>query len=691
MAKFVVNNAELKCSCGTASSNLKVGGEHKWIIENQNTANISDHIPMKNICPFGNCTNPANPAVAAALGAPQPCVPVTPNKWSPGAKEFYIDKEQVLDDVSTCQCVYGGVISVADAGQGSWFIDNILPSGGTSGSASQAEEQQTIQQEKENSQPETAESKETKAEKSNSQSQTSAAKKTIEKSNSVTEAETAAAVTTGAVTVTTAAIDEIAHNSMNCTECIDLAVCYTNANRVAKGKEVGSDIEPRTINYDLKAPEPKVKERIIGVISSDNDKKAEKLEISVPKRTWPSDCPLKGARIIVNKPDGETDELNLGTGEKYSYPVPSSECNLLGNTFTWIDFLKKYLLIESEASNYNFMVKTCDETDTFAVVKAYPDASWKGGFDFEYKGGESNDKLKDVYKGDAPASDGWCITPPTLEIKRNSKTFMLEAQNADIFPGIQLFLSQVLPLLKLSNRYIKGEVNYPKFTVSGSGTLHESSNNSDIISNYNLGLDFNPLFGGELTVDIFTVVCDLTGHPYLVHLRDLANKGVDKFGVKARATVELILKVEGSLGGTFAYNTEKENDSKVKGEVKITATGKADGEVKAFIVQANIGIMCEAETAAGAELEAKLSEDKKPQVYGQLYFNGLIIKVMAYLNYAIDVNDSNGLPVKSKPKGKLGSFITKKNSKKTEYSINLLDKKKWPEEAKLLPLYLFNG
>ena len=141
MAKFVVNNAELKCSCGTASSKLKVGGEHNWIIENQNAANIGDHIPIKNICPFGNCTNTANPAVAAALGAPQPCIPVTPNKWSPGAKEFYIDKEQVLDDVSTCQCIYGGVISVADAGQESWFIDNILPSG----SASESNEEKTQQ------------------------------------------------------------------------------------------------------------------------------------------------------------------------------------------------------------------------------------------------------------------------------------------------------------------------------------------------------------------------------------------------------------------------------------------------------------------------------------------------------------------------------------------------------------------
>jgi Domain of unknown function (DUF4280) len=78
MALQVCNGAMLKCSMGVAPSTLVVLPIHRVMSSSQPAANIKDHIPMVNIMPFGMCTSPTNPAVVAAMGAPVPCVPVTP-------------------------------------------------------------------------------------------------------------------------------------------------------------------------------------------------------------------------------------------------------------------------------------------------------------------------------------------------------------------------------------------------------------------------------------------------------------------------------------------------------------------------------------------------------------------------------------------------------------------------------------
>jgi hypothetical protein len=91
-------------------------------------ANIMDHIPIMNIPPFGMCTCPANPVVAAATAAalgvltPMPCVPATPAPWVPGAVTVLLDMAPALDNVSKLMCVYGGVIQFSTPGQ---FTHNI--------------------------------------------------------------------------------------------------------------------------------------------------------------------------------------------------------------------------------------------------------------------------------------------------------------------------------------------------------------------------------------------------------------------------------------------------------------------------------------------------------------------------------------------------------------------------------------
>lgn len=74
---------------------------------------------MDNVCTtFGMCSNPANPAVAAAtaaaLGVPTPsaCMPVIPAPWVPGCPTVLVCGKPMLDNSSKLMCAYGGVISV---------------------------------------------------------------------------------------------------------------------------------------------------------------------------------------------------------------------------------------------------------------------------------------------------------------------------------------------------------------------------------------------------------------------------------------------------------------------------------------------------------------------------------------------------------------------------------------------------
>jgi hypothetical protein len=86
-------------------------------------ANIMDNKPMVNIPPFGMCMSLANPTVAAATAAalgvltPMPCVPVIPAPWAPGSAKVMLGNMPALNNTSTCNCAYGGVIQITVAGQ----------------------------------------------------------------------------------------------------------------------------------------------------------------------------------------------------------------------------------------------------------------------------------------------------------------------------------------------------------------------------------------------------------------------------------------------------------------------------------------------------------------------------------------------------------------------------------------------
>jgi hypothetical protein len=123
MPMQVVNTAQTMCSFGMAPSILTVLPVNMVFSGNQPAANIMDNKPMVNIAPFGMCTCPANPTVAAATAAalgvltPMPCVPVTPAPWAPGSPTVLIANMPALNNTSKLMCTWGGVIQIVSPGQ----------------------------------------------------------------------------------------------------------------------------------------------------------------------------------------------------------------------------------------------------------------------------------------------------------------------------------------------------------------------------------------------------------------------------------------------------------------------------------------------------------------------------------------------------------------------------------------------
>ena len=122
MPKLVVHGATLRCSQGATSSNLTVLPPIGADVQEMPTGTIQDHVPMVNVAPFGMCQTTANPQVAAATAAamgmltPQPCVPVLPSPWSPGASVVTIQGIKALSDNSKCTCAWTGSIEITNPG-----------------------------------------------------------------------------------------------------------------------------------------------------------------------------------------------------------------------------------------------------------------------------------------------------------------------------------------------------------------------------------------------------------------------------------------------------------------------------------------------------------------------------------------------------------------------------------------------
>ena len=122
MAMHVCTGAMMKCAMGAAPATFSA--TPKMVMTGtQPAGNIMDFVPMLNIPPFGTCMSMANPMVAAATAAalgvltPMPCIPMTVAPWAPGAPTVLVAGMPALNNTSTLNCMWAGVITFAAPGQ----------------------------------------------------------------------------------------------------------------------------------------------------------------------------------------------------------------------------------------------------------------------------------------------------------------------------------------------------------------------------------------------------------------------------------------------------------------------------------------------------------------------------------------------------------------------------------------------
>lgn len=113
----------LSCSFGAAPSSFQSLPVPRVLISGRPAGILTDMAPMVNIPPFGMCSSPSNPTVAAATAAalgvltPMPCIPVPAGPWLNPVPKVLIGGQPALSDDSKLTCAWGGQISVQFSGQ----------------------------------------------------------------------------------------------------------------------------------------------------------------------------------------------------------------------------------------------------------------------------------------------------------------------------------------------------------------------------------------------------------------------------------------------------------------------------------------------------------------------------------------------------------------------------------------------
>lgn len=113
----------LKCPFGSAPAPFSALPTPRVTLSGMPAGVMTDMAPIANIPPFGMCSSPANPAVAAATAAalgtltPMPCVPAPAGTWVGSSVDVMIGGTPAITNNSKLMCAWGGEVAPQFAGQ----------------------------------------------------------------------------------------------------------------------------------------------------------------------------------------------------------------------------------------------------------------------------------------------------------------------------------------------------------------------------------------------------------------------------------------------------------------------------------------------------------------------------------------------------------------------------------------------
>lgn len=243
------------------------------------------------------------------------------------------------------------------------------------------------------------------------------------------------------------------------------------------------------------------------------------------------------------------------------------------------------------------------------AILVYPDWFWKVGFEFGYKRETGEPQSKKQKKGTDAGSFKF---KGSLKRTVNGNTAEVSAEiEHDLEKAIEV-LEKATAIVGLVNEILKKfncsiEPVWPLLKVSGEWGWKETKKPPGTDFCYDFSIEFAPLLGLTLKVDITVVLINILAtaiaSPAAAKLLTAAKEEVEKHGGKAKVE----LSIGAKLGGKLKFKKEPDGQgSEVTGEVEgafpLQLEGVIEGELSLLIVKVGAGVKVGAKSEVSVTL-----------------------------------------------------------------------------------------
>lgn len=451
-----------------------------------------------------------------------------------------------------------------------------------------------------------------------------------------------------------------------------------------KSAEVACSHVPSKRKYKIALPNTDPKKRYICVIAG-REKTEESIQVkTVLAKPLCNKDKTHAKRHIIVKPPFNAAEIVSGA-QQYKFNVKSSlQIPMALGTIGKIKVLYKYIWPSYETKDvYYIDVDACTTNGPAqAIVRVYPDISW--AIEIAVSAGFERKRTSKYAANGEREIENEGGYPIGFELKVGYKYDGLESFIGKEFKTKYIESSAWMRLLKISAKWLRWvayqagnvTVTFPQiqFGFKYTSTLAELEDKPDVARDVELELAADPLLGATIEVDLLALLIKAAGTggaglgiacapaiaEWLLKARKAAEEGIDKWGVKAKATFALVLGLKGGITAAgsikISQGSVAEGKITVGGKIEFTFTGTAQAEGKAWCVTVVAGISIQG--TAGFAMGGQIGADGEGPFYGgKAYFSGAKLEFKAFYDVKITRRPPDPTKEKEAP-GKTGWIVS---------------------------------
>jgi hypothetical protein len=404
-----------------------------------------------------------------------------------------------------------------------------------------------------------------------------------------------------------------------------------------------------------------------------------------------ADCPA----VVFMKGNETIQELKKGSSQVPVYWEKTRE-----ESEDFADFIKYYLIPNTDSlpQKYKINATSCAGTKR-AMVQVFPQCSWNGKIGIKYFYAAHQDSNFNRQQGfkQLKVHGQWEVYGD-ISVKNGTEEWSLGASShragshqtenpitKQLFKGAQGFLDKITPLLgDIKSNMGKAEIQWPQLELEGAIHNIEQPDQYGVGCSGSVALNFNPLFGASVTVDVLEAILSTLNkkHPLatvLYNAKQAAAEGYKGSVFGGKASVRIDCSLQGDIKGGITFSSKDGKNWESKGEIGAGIDVKVKGiaEGNAYFFDANIA----ASASIGAEsgISGKLfgnSKDGSPLIDGQMEFKGLTVYYSSF--YEITIKETKRHTRSTIPTNRRLNVEHKHESKQ---KFVWLQPAKWPEQS----------